>query len=167
MLGLCLKLQNFCSEIINILVEKADFQIKKHLSVSLCLSNPSKRWIGQGWIMSAAICRHDPSQTLGITKVFFFKANPVHLLPRVHGWGSRQGGGNFLGPVLSVLRPSLLSPASLWRCHNRGQYNTGYCWWRSVTVDEALNGGSSLVVEAWLPDKCRHWTGRVVKEACT
>lgn len=31
-------------------------------------------------------------QTLGITKVLFFKAGPVHLLPRVCGCGSREGG---------------------------------------------------------------------------
>lgn len=31
-------------------------------------------------------------QTPGITKVLFFKAGPVHLLPRVCGCGSREGG---------------------------------------------------------------------------
>lgn len=38
------------------------------------------------------ICRHDPSQTLGVTKVLFFKACPVHLLQRVCGCSSREGG---------------------------------------------------------------------------
>lgn len=31
-------------------------------------------------------------QTLGITEVLFFKAGPVHLLPRVYGCNSREGG---------------------------------------------------------------------------
>lgn len=103
-LVLCLKLQDFHSEILTILWKKQSFLSDKErhetalslsLSVSMSLS-PS---------VSAAICTHVPSQPLRITKVFFFKASPFHLLWRVCSYGSRQGGGNFLGLVPLALRP--------------------------------------------------------------
>lgn len=98
---LCLKLQDFFSEILTILWKKQSILSDKEgheraLSLGLGLSPPS---------VSAAICTHVPSQPPRITKVFFFKASPFHLLWRVCSYGSRQGGGNFLGPVPLVLCP--------------------------------------------------------------
>lgn len=71
--------------------------------LGLWLSNPSTERV------SGAICRHDPSQTLGITKVLFFKAGPVHLLQRVCGCGSREGG-KLLRPCSPCTPPCRLPP---------------------------------------------------------
>lgn len=111
-------------------------------------------------------------QTLGITKVLFFKAGPVHLLPRVCGCGSREGGKLLRprSPCTPCLSP-VSSGAVLWGCHNCGLYNMGYCWRRLVTVDEAFKEASPLMVsvkilesrsKVWLPDNYRRSNGRTL-----
>lgn len=80
---------------------------------------------------------HEHPQTPGITKVLFFKAAPVHLLPSVCGCGSREAG--------KLLRPcSTCTPLPV-ACLLRGQPFEGVITAACITWVTADGGWSQLM----------------------
>lgn len=117
-------------------------------------------------------------QRQGITKVLFFKAGPVRLLPRVCGCGSREGG-KLLRPCSPLVTPPCRPPP-------QGQPFEGVITEACITRVTADGGWSQLMKPlkllpfswfllklrragpaAWLSDSCSHRNredfGRMVK----